>query len=150
MDQNRKQVKLAKTVRIWQAYPMRFTYFFLALLQYLTPAIADTPLNAEEFDALTLGRTITYGANGQQVGAETYLRNRQVRWAFVREECQSGYWYPEGELICFAYEDTPVHQCWRFFLQNDELRAEHADDGGTLFELPLDQELVCAGPDVGV
>ncbi len=111
---------------------------------------ADTPMTADQFDTYTQGRTITYGAQGRQVGAETYLRNRRVRWAFVREACQSGHWFPKEEQICFVYEGKPEPQCWEFFLENDGLRAVPVDGGDSLFELPLDQDLICAGPDVGV
>lgn len=119
-----------------------------------TPVWGETPMTGAEFDAYTLGKTLAYGVDGQVWGIEEYLPNRRVRWAFVGEECKSGYWIEtEGSYnICFVYEDTPDQHCWQFFLRGDRLTAvaEGTDPGAPLAELSQDHGLSCPGPGVGV
>lgn len=127
----------------------------LALLA--TPALAQDPVTAEEFEALVEGRTLTYGEEGQPpYGIEHYFPNRRVTWAFLgSDQCLEGEWYAEGPpdspAICFVYEDGLDPQCWRFFREGDALRAEFLDDGGSMVLYELQEEdggLVCGG--VGV
>lgn len=126
----------------------------LLLLCLATPALAQDPVTAEEFEELVEGRTLTYGAPGQPpYGIEHYFPNRRVTWTFVSsDECLDGTWHaegpPESPAICFDYVDGTDRQCWRFFREGDGLRAEFLGEGGglTLYEL-LDDEggLVCGG-----
>jgi len=133
---------------------MRALLFLLCLA---TPALAQDPVTAEEFEALVEGRTLTYGAQGQPpYGIEHYFANRRVIWAFLgSDECLEGTWRaegpPESPAICFEYEDDIEPQCWRFTHEGDGLRAEFLGEGGglTLYELAEDDGgLVCGG--VGV
>lgn len=126
----------------------------LALLLAGTAApAADRPLTAEEFDALSVGRTMHYSAYGEPYGVEQYLPGRRVLWAFVGAECKKGHWYEEAGNICFVYEDIPEPQCWTFFDTAQGLMARFRGDPA---EEPLvaveesREPLVCAGPDLGV
>lgn len=112
------------------------------------------PLSAAEFEAYTTGKTLSYATSGQApYGAEEYLPNRRVRWAFTDQECKEGEWYPSGELICFLYEDSTDPQCWSFFLTPQGLRAQFANRPGSapLYQIDeSDEPLFCPGPLIGV
>lgn len=109
-------------------------------------------MTGAEFDAYVTGKTLTYAENGVAYGAEQYLPNRKVRWAFDKDTCLYGAWYEQGEAICFIYEDGSAPQCWHFFSQNGKLRAEFQGDSGTeLYEAwASNAPLTCMGPQVGV
>lgn len=118
-----------------------------------TQSLAETPMTAAEFEAYATGKTLTYSVDGQVYGAEQYLPGRHVVWAFKDDQCADGIWYEKAGLICFAYENGDVPQCWNFYLDTTGLRAEYVGDtaGAPLSE--VDQSatpLSCAGPDVGV
>ena len=51
------------------------------------PALAEPLLTADDFDALTKGRTMTWSEFGTVYGVEQYLPNRQVRWTVVGDDC---------------------------------------------------------------
>lgn len=121
-------------------------FLFLAL-----PAAAQAPLTAEEFEAYATGKTLSYALGGQVFGTEQYLPGRRVVWAFEGSDCQYGRWYPQGEQICFAYEDGEP-QCWVFARDGSGLSARYMNDPGLqLSEVAQSPEpLTCPGPDVGV
>lgn len=130
---------------------MRVLWLGLWFCLFGASVSAETPLSGPEFDAYTSGRTITYNANGQEFGAETYLRRQRVRWSFLQGECQEGHWFADGNDICFVYENVEGPQCWHFFLTATGLRAEYVGGGSApLFESPIEQDLTCAGPDLGM
>ena len=115
-------------------------------------ALEDTPLTAEEFDARTLGQTLTFATGGEPYGIEQYLPGRRVIWAFIGEECREGSWFPVGSQICFEYDDEPGRlHCWTFFDGADGLVARSEGPGGTeLVEVRRAEEaMYCPGPDVG-
>lgn len=118
------------------------------------PALAgDMPLSAEGFEAYVTGKTLSYASNGFPFGAEDYMGGRRVRWSYLDGDCLEGVWYPEGGLICFAYEALPEPQCWSFFLGPDGLfaRFENRPGATELYEMAeLPEPLVCPGPKVGV
>lgn len=129
----------------------------LLCLALALPVAAEEAVTAEEFEAMVVGRTLTYGAPGAPpYGIEHYFPNRRVTWAWLgTNECIEGEWYAEeqaeGPAICFVYEDDLDPQCWRFFREGDGLRAVFlADGGGTvLYEMAEEESgLVCGG--VGV
>ena len=127
----------------------------LALIALLLPGVlhAQTPMTAEEFDAYSTGKTLTYANGGAVYGVEQYLPGRRVRWAFVDDTCRIGHWYPQGAEICFVYEDAADPQCWTFALVDGKLRARFAADpvGTDLTEVEQTADpLACTGPDVGV
>jgi hypothetical protein len=122
---------------------------FLAALAL--PGHAEEPMSADEFEAYVDGRTLTFGDSSGPYGIERYHDNRRVTWAFIGQECQSGEWYPEADMICFVYDFEPVPQCWRFYQSEAGLRADFANGPGSsvLYEvLDADQPLICPG--VGV
>lgn len=77
------------------------------------PALAQAPLTASEFDALTLGRTLEWTAEGQVFATEQYLPGRKLRWSYPNETCKTGVWYPDGTAICFLYEPGAKAVCWQ-------------------------------------
>lgn len=116
------------------------------------PATALTRMTAEEFDAYSVGKTLTYAVDGMIYGAEQYLPGRRVIWAFVGDQCRRGLWYEDGGLICFVYEHDPEPQCWSFYATPDGLAAVYENDpeGSPLVEVDNSPEpLACPGPDVG-
>lgn len=134
---------------------MRFTFSprVFASLLCATQSLAETPMTAAEFEAYSTGKTLTYSVDGEVYGAEQYLPDRRVIWAFKGNTCADGVWYEEAGLICFAYENDADPQCWTFYAGATGLRAEFIGDaaGSPLSE--VDQSplpLNCAGPDVGV
>lgn len=117
------------------------------------PARAETALTAEEFDAYSRGKTLTYSLGGEVFGTEEYLADRRVRWAFSGDSCTEGRWYEDAGLICFVYDEEPTPQCWKFYRDAGGLRARFMDDpeGTELSEVAQsDKPLACPGPDVGV
>jgi len=125
----------------------------LALLASIGPALAQTPMTAEEFEAYTEGRTLYYASNGISYGIEEYHPGRTVSWSFLNDECKEGFWYPKGEQICFEYTDGTGPQCWTFFLTSSGLTARFAGDppGSELYETRAsDEPLKCPAPNLGV
>ncbi len=117
------------------------------------PALADTPITAEQFETHVTGKTVTYQQYDSIFGIEEYLPDRKVRWSVAPNECQYGSWYPSGQDICFVYEYDPTPSCWTFWLQNGALVALSvtAAPGEELYEVASDATpLPCPGPDVGV
>ena len=114
---------------------------------------AQSAMSAAEFDQYTRGKTFYYDSNGTAYGAEEYLEDRQVRWSFLDGQCQKGHWYPEGENICFLYENRTDPQCWRFTRSGAGVIAQFEGEGSSteLYEVEQsNQPLHCLGPDVGV
>lgn len=119
------------------------------------PARAEDPgppLDAQGFDARTVGRTITYSAGGFAYGTEQYLPGNRVLWAFEGDLCKEGTWFQDGEHICFDYRDQNGLQCWTFFDTPQGLVARFRGDPASepliaLSESP--EPLACQGPDIG-
>lgn len=126
---------------------------FAALPGATCAAQAETPMTAAEFEAYATGKTLSFAQGSEVWGSEQYLADRKVIWAFTEDDCQYGQWFADGEDICFAYENDPTPQCWRFYMESGGLRAEFVDDpeNTTLSEVTQSTEpLQCSGPDVGV
>ncbi|WP_099827170.1 hypothetical protein [Oceaniglobus indicus] len=125
----------------------------VALAVALPVAAQDqSPLSAAEFESYTTGKTLYFNAGGMAYGVEEYRPGRRVRWSFLDGRCKDGEWYPEGEQICFVYEDGTGPQCWTFFQGSNGLRARFMGDpaGSELYEArDTDEPMVCMGPDVG-
>lgn len=132
---------------------MKYVSIIFALLG--SAVSAQDAMSAAEFEAYVTGKTLFYGADGNNYGVEEYLPNRRVRWAFLdgSGRCKDGHWYEEAGHICFVYEDSPAPQCWSFYEGSQGLSAkfESAPDGRTLYEIEnTTEEMLCIGPDVGV
>lgn len=130
----------------------------LTLLMLLLPGVAmaqetvGPPMSADQFDARTLGKTITYTAGGLPYGIEEYRPGHKVVWAFEGGECREGDWFQQGEQICFDYHDDTPLQCWTFHDLPAGLvaRFQGDDNGAPLVSLKENaQPLNCPGPDVG-
>ncbi|MEP4199043.1 MAG: hypothetical protein ABJL99_25740 [Aliishimia sp.] len=134
---------------------MKPIFLSLVAIAISTPcAFAEPAMSAQDFETYTLGKTLIFGRNGQAYGAEQYLQNRSVVWSFLDGQCKEGYWYPEGDNICFIYEDNPDSpQCWSFEQSARGLIAQFQD--GSMSE-PLyeaqdsSEDMVCLGPETGV
>ena len=129
---------------------LRFVFLVVCLQAEMLVA---EPMNAEQFDAYTAGKTLYFGQDGQAYGAETYLPGRRVRWSFLDGECKDGRWYQDGPAICFVYEDSPDPHCWMFRRGPAGLIAEFLEDGDRpeLYEAyEADEPLQCLGPRIGV
>ena len=116
-----------------------------------TPALADTPIDADAFEALVTGKTLTYSNQTGPYGIEYYAPNRQVIWSLIGGECKVGEWYEEptdiGPSICFVYESSPDPQCWYVYENKGEIRADFVGSAGgsILYQLSEAQPLICKG-----
>jgi hypothetical protein len=118
----------------------------------LGPAFVEPLLTAEEFDALTLGRTMTWSEFGTVYGVEYYLPNRQIRWTVVGDDCKAGHWYPDGDAICFQYEDDPAPDCWEISASGPDFLARYTanpPDAEPVIVTETTERLACFGPKVG-
>jgi hypothetical protein len=125
----------------------------LALSLMGTPALADPPLTAEAFDALTQGRTMTWAEFGSVYGVEQYLPGRRVRWTVLGDDCTAGHWYAEGAMICFVYEDRPDPICWEMTQSATGLLARHSSRPAGAEPVVIEdsaEDMACFGPEVGV
>ncbi|MDG1802611.1 MAG: hypothetical protein P8H53_08945 [Paracoccaceae bacterium] len=132
-------------------------HLILALSVLASPAVADAPMTAEEFDAFVTGKTLRYLVDGVPYGAERYRENRRVTWSFVEgqdvAECEDGMWYPQEQSICFVYEGGGDPQCWDMYEREGRLDAKYRNDADSnaLYEAkPTSDPLLCLGPNVGV
>ncbi len=127
----------------------------LLLVLLGTPAGAQTAMTGDEFDAYTIGKTLTFMENGQAYGIEQYLPGRRVTWAFDNGACQKGRWFEaEPTTICFIYDKIPNQsQCWKFFKSETGILARFIGETGgrELYEARRSRlPLLCLGPEVGV
>lgn len=129
----------------------------LALALPFLSGAAEAAMSGAEFEAYTEGRTLYFGSDGRNYGAEDYLPGREVRWSFLDGACKDGVWYEaqsaQGPQICFIYEDRPEEpQCWVFERTDSGLLATFQGESGTvLYEARRSEEpQVCLGPEVGV
>lgn len=89
-------------------------------------AADDTPLTAEAFDALTLGKTMDTASGGTVYGIETFLPGRRVVWRDARR-CVEGQWQQVADEICFTYADKPDRPvCWLYFDRGDRIEGRHS------------------------
>ncbi len=116
------------------------------------PALPDPALTAREFDALTLGRTMTWAEFGTVYGVEHYLDGRRVRWTVLGDDCKAGHWYPDGDEICFVYEDDPAPDCWTITLDAAGMLARYAGTSADVAPVEVQETtepMACFGPEVG-
>ncbi len=114
--------------------------------------MAETPLTAEEFDALTEGRSMTWSEFGTVYGIEQYLPGRQVRWSPVGADCKLGHWYADGPAICFQYEDDLEPDCWLISRAAEGIIARylsHPPETQPIVVAETPEAPVCLGPKVG-
>ena len=129
------------------------TLALLAAAPQSGSALADTLLSAQEFDALTQGRTMTWAEFGQVYGVEQYLPGRKVRWTVLGDDCMEGQWFPQGPAICFLYDGRVDPVCWEISAAGAALHARLV--GNPPGTVPVEivettAPLACFGPEVGV
>ncbi|MEM9584246.1 MAG: hypothetical protein AAGA08_14145 [Pseudomonadota bacterium] len=125
----------------------------LAQQEKSTPSAAETILSAQEFEAMTTGKTLYFNRFGEPYGAEQYFADRRVIWTFLDGRCERGAWYNEGDTICFVYETQSEAQCWKALKINGKTRVRILGDvpSNDLVVVGEDQaDLHCPGPGVGV
>lgn len=121
-----------------------------------TAAQAERRVTAEEFEALSAGKTLSFTQNGTHYGAETYGSARQSLWQYLDGACVEGHWYPADDLICFVYDNRPgVSQCWIFEERGGAYFARtEGMPAGDPAELALsgisETPVACNAPDLGV
>jgi hypothetical protein len=117
-----------------------------------TPALAETPMTAAEFDAWSSGHTLDYYDNGTLWGSEQHLPGRATLDADAEGPCHKGKWYSQGTDICFIYDVSPGPHCWRFLKDGDQVLAQSLEDpAAPLYSVRRTAApLACPGPDVGV
>lgn len=124
--------------------------FALAVLS--APVQAQDLLTAEEFDALTINRTMTWASYGLVYGVEQYLPGRRVRWTEIGDDCKLGHWYQEGQAICFLYEDDPTPACWEITLSGAGMLAVELSDPEGAEPVQIEETtetMPCFGPEIG-
>lgn len=123
-----------------------------AVAALAAPVLAEQPLSAEAFEQLTTGRTMTFGFEGAEpYGIERYLPGRRVTWAFIGDNCVNGRWFPEGDNICFVYDDGTGPECWQFFKDGEGMTAVFmGDDDPGLRYTVRDAEIPLTCPGAGV
>ena len=124
----------------------------LGTLTAAGPALAQTPMTADEFEAWSTGQTLDYWYGDTFFGSEMHLPGRQTMDSDPGGPCVMGLWQPAGDAICFVYDGSDTPHCWRFWRDGGKVFAQSlSDDPGdlpatvTLAPAPL----ACTGPEVG-
>ena len=125
----------------------------LALLLSTQIAAAQTPMTPEEFERWSTGKTLDYSVQGEVWGSEAYFPGRRVRDADTGGPCRDGYWYDEGDAVCFVYPAYDGTHCWHYWRDGDRVLAkpvQAAPDDASQLVTQAASPLACPGPDVGV
>ncbi|MGL4236270.1 hypothetical protein [Tabrizicola sp.] len=140
---------------MWASDTMRLAALCLAVIP-LT-AKAETPMTGAEFEAHVGTGTVVYSYNSGDTGTADYGPGRTLRWAFAGDACFNGYWFEQGDELCFAFEDGRLSACWHFYKDGDRIygqatvRSSGNPEDLQIFEVSRsDQPLACPGSDVGV
>lgn len=124
--------------------------FFLAL-SVASPALSETLMTPEQFDAWSTGQTLDYFLDGTYWGSEAHFSGRATTDE-TDSVCREGRWFPQDGAVCFEYgPDGPF--CWYFWRDGDTVTTRTTDAGADdpTYEVTLsDNPLNCPGPDVGV
>ncbi|MFZ1470587.1 MAG: hypothetical protein WAT09_16675 [Paracoccaceae bacterium] len=109
------------------------------------PLANDPPLTADEFDAMTLGKTMDTHSSGGSYGVEKFLPGKRSIWEDARG-CMYGTWEQVGNQICFTYEDDPANpDCWTYHARGDALKAWYFGDRSNepIMLYPSDLPMTC-------
>lgn len=124
----------------------------VGLLCMAFPALGEEFVTADEFEAMSLNKTLYFNAGGNFHGAEQYFPNRLVTWKFANGDCDQGRWYAEADAICFTYETNPVPQCWNFIRTDTGFYARQlgaAPENDLYLNFINTEELLCEAPFLG-
>ncbi len=125
----------------------------LALVLLASASHADSIVSPEAFQTLSQGKTLHFNSFGQAFGSEQYFSDRKSLWKPANGDCDFGYWFPQDQQICFAYESWPDPICWYFIERNGGYFARQSDDPDGLSEIELvasdSEPLNCPGPRTG-
>jgi len=79
--------------------------------QSLSARLADAPhIPAEEWRALTAGKTVVYEIDGEVFGYESYRTNsNQITMRLADGLCINGQWFMDQNAFCFNWEDGPLN-----------------------------------------
>jgi hypothetical protein len=113
-------------------------YILLTALLTTFPALAETMLTPEEFDALSTGKTLYFSKDGEAYGAEQFFQGRRSKWRYSDGACEKGEWFARNNLICFNYENAIETQCWEFFKTDNGGYAARAEGAAPDQILELD------------
>jgi hypothetical protein len=113
-------------------------YVLITLLLTAFPAWAETTLTAQEFEALSLGKTLYFSKDGKAYGSEHYYKGRISKWRYSDGECANGEWFIRNDLFCFNYEDVADTQCWSFVKTDKGGYAARAEGAALGDKLDLD------------
>ena len=105
--------------------------WILIFVFWSSALVAESLITPEEFEDLSTGKTLHFNNELGYHGSEQYLSDREVRWRFANGLCQVGYWYDQGDAICFQYENEPAPMCWLFLQTDRGLEAEQLPRGFT-------------------
>jgi hypothetical protein len=122
---------------------------FISFAISATPACADQPMTAAEFDAYVTGRIVSFGTEGNPgFGVEQYLDGRRVLWSPGDGSCTRGVWYESKGDICFRYDGDPEPKCWAIYREGAVIRAIYTTrpDTTIIFEAEdYSVPLICDG-----
>lgn len=127
----------------------------LGVLALCATSISAQPLDtAQAFEDYVGGKTVFFHqGDGRVYAAETYLRDRKVRWSLLGGACLEGEWWAQDGKICFVYENNPDPLCWSVEITPQGLTATSDTPMNPLrlFEaVGATGEQLCQGPKVGV
>ena len=114
---------------------------------------AQSLITPEEFEDISEGKTLYFNNIDGFHGAEQYFADREVKWKFAEGQCQTGYWYAEGDAICFQYDNEQFPICWHFWQEQTGIYAQLLPDtGGPPLKLEFvdTREILCDEPYLGV
>lgn len=108
----------------------------------------------EQFDAFSVGTTITYDRWGEFYGAEQHFEGRKVLWLRRDGTCSPGSWTSTGLMVCFKYEDQPGEEHCLHVVDTERGRSHRFLGAAPEDDLYLTGQtttpLRCTGPEVGV
>jgi hypothetical protein len=136
-------------MRFWPALALA-----LALgLDLSGPALSETLMTAEEFEAWSTGRTLDYFDAGTYWGSEQHLPGRRTVDTDGDGQCRKGIWFPEDDAICFQYPTIDGQFCWHFWREGDQVTAKTVESDPEIAPYAVtlsDAPPSCQGPEVGV
>tara|TARA_R110002096_G_scaffold2793_3_gene14411 strand:+ start:2512 stop:2931 length:420 start_codon:yes stop_codon:yes gene_type:complete len=132
---------------------IKYTLHIAIAALVVTGAVAAQEIvTPEQFDEISTNKTLYFNSGERFHGAEQYFPNRKVTWKFANGECDQGFWFPQGDAICFSYTQNPEPQCWNFIQDGDRFLARLlGGDPANDLELTFvdTKELLCEAPYLG-